>query len=335
MNSKKTSCFVCGALALGLLLTAAPAVRAQTRSATGLGPFVIQTARGNFNVRLLRRDKDMLWVIKEADAGGSFEAGIPLAELRLVEVPPPRVFAVVDQATGDTQIRAAHDGLDRLMQSLKPFRGLPGVPYEDAMLNKGKLYARQGLWREAVRSYEDILQQPHDTGQKTPARIRAGIAYELAGEHENALKHLEGATIPEDDEELLSSALFARGAARGATGDCPGALMDYLYLVVFHPYAQNNEARCLEAALPCYAELKDWESFLKTVQWLRREYPASRETARAEELFAEHREHLQYAGQFVDGETEPPPVKAGDEAAPAPASTPEAGEATIDDIEVD
>ena len=304
---------------------------AQARTSAGIGPFGLQTTRGNFSVRLLRRDKDTLWVIKDSASGGMFEAGVPLAELKMIEMPTPRAFLAAEHAVSADQVRAANDGLDRVMQSLKPFRGLPGIPYDEALLRKGQLSARQGLWRDAVRYYEDILQQPYESAQKEPARIRAGIACGLAGEHEAALQHLEEMTLPQDDDELLSSALFARGSARAGVEDYPGALMDYLYLVVFHPYVQNNEARCLEAALPCYAEIEDWESFLKTIQWLRREHADSRETARAEELFAEHRKKLELAGQFVDGDVAPPTSEPADETGAGP----DVGEATIDDIEVD
>ena len=313
-------------------LLGALVAQAQTATAVpGVGPFAIESARGRVNARLLRRDKETLWVMAESAAGGAYEAGVPLAELKMIEMPVPRVFDLAATAATADQQKAAHDGLDRLISTLKPFRGLPGVIVDDAVLRKGRLYARQGLWRDAVRQYEDVLQQPYESGQKAAARLGAGIAYELSGDHESALKYLEGVEMPEEDEDLISSAVFARASAKVATGRYDAAIMDYLLLVVFHPFVQNNEARCLEAVLPCYAEIKDWESLYKTVQWLRKEYPAAAETRRAEEIFEEHRKELEAAGQFVDGGAEPAPAASKNEAAPAESG----GEATTEDIEAD
>lgn len=326
---------LCAMLVAVLLPVAAPAQTAS--SSAGVGPFAIETARGRINAKLLKRDKETLWVMTEAAAGGNYEAGLPLAELKMIEMPVPRVFDLAAVAASAEQMRVAHDGLDRLINTLRPFRGLPGVIVDDAMLRKGQLYARQGQWRDAVRQYEDVLQQPYASEQKAAARLGAGIAYELSGDHASALKYLEGVEMPEDDEDLLSSAMFARASANVATGRYDAAIMDYLQLVVFHPFVQNNEARCLEAVLPCYVEIKDWESLYKTVQWLRKEYPAAPETRRAEELFEEHRKELEAAGQFVDAQAEPAaatPAAAGDETKPAE-TAPATNAAVIEDIEVD
>lgn len=338
-------------LLAALVLAACPSpAPAQT---TGIGPFAIQTPRGRFNARLLRKDKATLWVMRESADGGQFEAGVPLAEITRIEVPTPRMFAFAEQATSQEQIRAAHDGLDRIIAMLKPFRELPGVNVDEAVLRKGQLYDRQGLWREAVHHYEEIVKLPYPSDQKPAAQLRAGIALELAGEHESALKYLLDAQIPEDDEVLLSSAIFARASALAAADRNTEAIMDYLRLVVFHPYVQNNEARGLEAVLPCYAKLKDWESMLKTIVYLRQEHAGTPETRRAEETFAQYRKELEAAGQFVDGAAAPAQPKAPDAepgtaaatpaaatdaetpapATPAPAQTNE--EATIEDVEVD
>lgn len=326
---------LCAMLAC-LLGPAAAQAQTATAAPAGVGPFAIESVRGRVNARLLRRDKETLWVMTESAAGGAYEAGVPLAELKMIEMPVPRVFDLAATAATADQQKAAHDGLDRLISTLRPFRGLPGVIVDDAILRKGRLYARQGQWRDAVRQYEDVLQQPYESGQKAAARLGAGIAYELSGDHESALKYLEGVEMPEEDEDLISSAVFARASAKVAVGRHDAAIMDYLLLVVFHPFVQNNEARCLEAVLPCYVEIKDWESLYKTVQWLRKEYPAAPETRRAEEIFEEHRKELEAAGQFVDGGAAAPAAAPaeGNEAAPAEAA-PAAGEATIEDIEVD
>lgn len=333
-------------VARGLLLAALifAALPARAAEPSGIGPFAIQSARGRFTARLLRKDKTTLWVMRDAASGGQFEAGIPIADIVTIEVPTPRMFVFAERASSQEQIRAAHDGLDRIIAMLKPYRELPGVNADEAILRKGQLYDRQGLWREAVRHYEDILKQPYATDQKTPARLRAGIALALAGEHEAALNHLLDAEMPDDDEDLLSTAVFARASALAAMDRNTEAIMDYLRLVVFHPYVQNNEARCMEAVLPCYAKIKDWESMLKAILWLRQEHPGSPETRRAEETFSQYRTELEKAGQFVDGSASAaapaapaaPDAPAAEEAAQP--ATPEAAtnqEATIEDVEVD
>ncbi|MBU1693858.1 MAG: tetratricopeptide repeat protein [Verrucomicrobia bacterium] len=306
---------------------------AQSKGAAGVGPVLLVTKDGQFQGRLLRRDKEMLWVTKAAADGSVFEAGIPLADIKRIRMGTPRVFAAIDQAGSETQVRAVHDGLDRLILSLKPFRGLPGIPMDEAILRKGQLYARQGLWRDAIRQYEDILKQSYECEQKDAARLRAGIASELAGDPKAALKYLENAVLPEDDEELLSTALFSRANALATEGRPEDALLDYLRLVVFYPFVQNNELRGLEAAVACYVEIKDWESLHKTVQWLRQEYPDARETKRAGGLLEGHREEMEAAGTVLDeGAAAVEGEPAAEEAAPG---TPAPARADTEDIQVD
>ncbi|HOW98719.1 MAG TPA: hypothetical protein P5567_01690 [Kiritimatiellia bacterium] len=310
-----------------ILLGAALGAFAQTPAEPGVGPALVLTKDGQFPARLLRRDQEMLWVSKSTEDGSAFEAGIPLADIQKIRMPSPRVFAAADVAANDEQFRAVHDALDRLIQSLKPFRGLPGVPMDEAILRKGQLYARQGLWREAIRQYEDILKQPYECEQKTAARLRAGIASELAGDAKAALTYFENVVLPEDDEELLSTALFSRANALAADGRPQDALLDYLRLVVFHPYMQNNELRGLEAAVGCYAQLKDWESLHKTVAVLQQDYPGTRESKHAAEVEAEHRAEMEAAGTVLDEgatvepEGEPSAAAASTSAPPVRADT--------------
>ena len=311
---------------------------AQAPTQPGVGPVLLETKDGQVQGRLLRLDKDMLWVNKATADGGAFEAGIPVADIKTIRMGAPRVFAAADLAGNEDQFRLVHEGLDRLILSLKPFRGLPGIPMDEAILRKGQLYARQGLWREALRQYEDILQQSYECEQKTAARLRAGIACELSGDPGAALKYLESAVLPEDDEELLSTALFSRASALAAAGRHEDALMDYLRLVVFYPFVQNNEIRGLEAAVACYAEIKDWESLYKTVQWLRQEYPSAREMRNVEEILQDHRQQMEEAGTVMDdgaatpGATNAPAAEQG---MPATTGSPPAGAATTEDMKAD
>lgn len=301
------------------------------RLAAAIGPFAIETTRGVVEARLSRCDSNTLWIVREG-AGGVFEAGLPLTEVKRVEVPTPRLFAVAEQAATADAIRTAHEALDRLIATLRPFRNVPGIPYYDALLKKALLFDRQGAWRDAIRVYEDVLKQSPDGPWKALARWRAGIAYEMAGEHERALEQLDGASLP-DEEDLLSSVLFSRGMARMALNRHRDALMDFLYLVVFQPFVQDNERRGLDAAMMCYAELKDWESLLKTIQWLQKEYPGSSEARHAAELYNEHRAHMEQAASFIDEGAAAPTSDSGARSEPAGSAPAEA--ATIEDIEVD
>ncbi len=321
------------AAVLLLLGCASTLAQSSARLAAAIGPFSIETARGTIEARLSRCDSNTLWVVREG-AGGAYEAGIPLKEITRVLVPTPRAFVFAEQANTPDALRTAHEALDRLIGSLRPFRLVPGIPYYEALLQKARVYDRQGAWRDSLRLYEEMLKQPGDDSWKQSARRQAGIAYELIGEHQRAADMLEGVALP-DDEEMLSSVLFSRGLARAALNRHREALMDFLYLVVFHPFVQNNELRGLDAATTCYVELKDWESLLKTIQWLQKEYPGTPEARRAQELYADHRAEMAEAAQFIGGEAPPAtgPKPSSESEQKSGAGGPDA--ATIEDIEVD
>jgi tetratricopeptide (TPR) repeat protein len=299
------------------------------RLAAAIGPFPIETSRGVVEARLSRCDSNTLWIVREG-ASGAYEAGLPLSEVKRVAVPTPRIFTAAEQASTADMIKAAHEAMDRLIAMLRPFRNVPGIPYYEALLRKAQLYDRQGLWRDSIRLYEDLLKPPTDAPWKQMARWRAGVAYELGGEHQRAVELLDGVPLPED-EILLSSVLFSRGMARAALNRHRDALTDFLYLVVFHPFVQDNERRGLDAAMNCYAEIKDWESLLKTAQWMQKEYPGTAEARHAAELLSEYRAQLEQVAPFVGVEM---PAKASAAPAAEQPACPPANAATIEDIEV-
>jgi len=243
--------------ALGLLSLAA-AAQAQ------LGPWPIQTKQAAFEAEIIKREKDLLWVQRKAadSSQAAPQIGIAIPDIVQIQVPRPPLLDMAEKlrtspAATDAQFAAAHSALDKMILQLKPLRDLPGIPAHEAMLAKGRLYDAKGLWRESTRIYEDILAKAPGTAIATNAQILAGIAFAKGGEHQFAVEYLGGVPLPEEDEELLSTLLFALGDSYFALGNYDNALLSYLPLVVFYPFVYDNEPRGLAAALGCYAELKE------------------------------------------------------------------------------
>ncbi len=286
--------------ALGLAVLAPLAASAQ------LGPWPIQTKQTAFEASIVKRDKDILWVErKSADGARSPQIGLPVADVVQIGMPRPALFDAVEKirtspAATDAQFAAAHAALDKMILQLRPLRDLPGIPANEAMVAKGRLYDAKGLWRESTRLYEDVVLKAAGTAAATNARILAGIAYAQGGEYHSAVEYLGGIPLPEEDEEILSKLLFALGDSYFALGNYDNALLSYLPLVVFYPYVYDNESRGLAAALACYAELKEWEPLYRSIQEIQKNYPASPAAKTAAEFLEKYKQELIDAGQFVD-----------------------------------
>ena len=286
--------------ALGLALLAPLAASAQ------LGPWPIQTKQAAFEASIVKRDKDVLWVErKSADGARSPQIGLPVADVVRIGMPRPALFDAVEKirlapAATDAQFAAAHAALDKMILQLRSLRDLPGIPANEAMVAKGRLYDAKGLWRESTRLYEDVVLKAAGTAAATNARMLAGIAYAQGGEYHAAVEYLGGIPLPEEDEEILSKLLFALGDSYFALGNYDNALLSYLPLVVFYPYVHDNEARGLAAALACYAELKEWEPLYRSIQEIQKNSPASPAAKTAAEFLEKYKQELIDAGQFVD-----------------------------------
>ena len=271
-----------------------------------LGPYPIQTPQASFEAKLVKRDKDMLWVQREsADGAASPQVGIAVADILQVRMPRPSLFDAVEKvrtapAATDAQFAAAHAALDKFILQTKSLRDIPGIPADEALLLKGRLYDKKGLWREAARLYEDILAKGKPSAISTNAQILAGIAYAKGGEPQFAIEYLGGMPLPEEDEEVLSQLLFALGDSYFALENYDNALLSYLPLVVFYPYVYDNEPRGLAAALGCYAQLKEWEPLYRSIQEIQKNYPDTPAAQTAEEFLEKYKEDLVAAGQFVD-----------------------------------
>lgn len=283
-----------------LIAASAPEARAQ------LGPYPIQTKQATFEASLIKRDKDILWVErKSADGSRSPQVGLAVADIVQIQMPTPTLFAAVEKirttpAATDAQIAAAHAALDKFILQTKALRDLPGIPAHEAMVLKGRLYDKKGLWRESSRIYEDVLAKAPPSTLSTNAQILAGVAYAKGEEWQFAVEYLGGMPLPEEDEELLSALLFALGNAYFALENYDNALLSYLPLVVFYPYVFDNEPRGLAAALGCYAKLKEWEPLYRSIQEIQKLYPDSPAAKVAEGFLEEYKADLIQAGQFVD-----------------------------------
>ena len=286
--------------ALGLALLAPLAASAQ------LGPWPIQTKQTAFEASIVKRDKDILWVErKSADGTRSPQIGLPVADVVQIGMPRPALFDAVEKirlapAATDRQFAAAHAALDKMILQLRSLRDLPGIPANEAMVAKARLYDAKGLWRESTRLYEDVVLKAAGTAAASNAQILAGIAYAQGGEHHSAVEYLGGIPLPEEDEEILSKLLFALGDSYFALGNYDNALLSYLPLVVFYPFVHDNEPRGLAAALACYAELKEWEPLYRAIQEIQKNYPAHPAAQTAAEFLEKYQKELIDAGQFVD-----------------------------------
>lgn len=289
-----------GAVSFLLLAALPPSALAQ------LGPYPIQTKQAAFEASLVKRDKDILWVErKSSDGSRSPQVGIAVADVLQIQMPRPALFDAVEKirtspAAADAQFAAAHSALDKFILQTKALRDLPGIPADEAILLKGRLFSQKGLWREALRQYEDVVAKSKIPALATNAQILAGIAYSKEGEHQFAVEYLGGIPLPEEDEELLSQLLFALGDSYFALGNYDNALLSYLPLVVFYPYVYDNEPRGLAAALGCYAALKEWEPLYRSIQEIQKNYPGTPAAETAAEFLEKYQKELVDAGQFVD-----------------------------------
>ena len=303
-----------------------------------LGPYPIQTKQAAFEAKIVKRDKDILWVQRESAEGTTPQVGIAVGDILRIQMPRPALFDGIEKirtapAATDAQFAAAHAALDKFILQTKALRDLPGIPADEAILLKGRLYDAKGLWRESTRLYEDILAKSASSAVATNAQMLAGIAYAKGGEYNQAVEYLGGIALPEEDEEILSQLLFALGDSYFALENYDNALLSYLPLVVFYPYVYDNESRGLAAALGCYAKLKEWEPLYRSIQEIQKTYPDTPAAKTAAEFLEKYKDDLIRAGQFVDAakvtSADAPIAPQAAPAAPAtPAAEPAAAEAT-------
>lgn len=301
------------------LLAAQTCVRAQTpapATATtpapaaprGIGPFSLETTRGTLTVRLLRRDRDLVWVVQQLSSGQTVDTGLPAREIVKFNLARPRLFQAVEAAPPG-QAQALRPQLENYIRQLAPYRDLPGLNVDEAQLLLGRILEQAEDWKGAAAVYAEIIGQPYQPAEAARARLRRGLCLARLDQPAEALPLLETAALGEDDDlELVSDVYLARAGALQKLERHEEAVLAYLHLVVFLPYTRDNEARALAAVLPSYAALQDWDAAYKTVGAVTGKYPDSPWAKVAQEFAGTYPEEMKKEAAFRgDAETETAP----------------------------
>ncbi len=279
----------------------APAVAAPAAAPAaprGIGPFSIETARGTLSVRLLRRDRDLVWIVQQMNSGQTVDTALPAKEITRFILPRPRLFQALDVATKE-QAKLLRPQLEAYIRQLMPYRDLPGLNVDEAQLLLGRLLELEEDWKGAAAAYADILAQPYKPAESARAGLRRGLCLARLELPEEAAPLLVTDGLgDEDDLDMVSEIYFARGAVMQKLGRHEEALLSLLHLVVFLPYVRDNEPRALAEALPSYAALNDWDAAYKTVQQLREKYAESPAAKQAEAFAEKYPEQMKKEADF-------------------------------------
>jgi len=277
---------------------------AQTSIERGVGPYTLNTKRGEITVRLLRREGDMIWLDRQVQSGEWLETGVPRSDVVEFKAPRPPEFIAADKARTPEEISTVIDQLRKLISRLRTFRDLPGIPVDEAIMITARLNEQRGFWRDALPHYEELLGQSYEIPDRQRVRYLAGLCLWKMQDKPKALTYLLDNPVPEDDMSLLSSVLLARADCLAATGRHREAADCYLSLIVFYPYEQSNEVQALSRIIPSYIELGEWDAVMKTFDALQGAYPEAPETAETGKLLARHAEKVEAEKQFQVNEEE-------------------------------
>ncbi len=263
----------------------------------GVGPFKLRTRDGSEQmVRLLRRDKDTVWVLRQTGSGKELEMGITPQDVGTFVFGRQSAFVAAERATTPKQMQAVQKQLRAISRQLKPYRDLTGMIADRAMYLEAWLWERQDKHSVALKLYQDIADQPYENDVKPLARLRLGICQAASGDYEKALEHLVLSDLPSSDLELTVDVHFALGQAYTNLERYDEAAMHYLHPVVFLPYVNQIEPRCLAAVLQCYAGMEDWVSFHQTYRALLKDHPDHPATESATLYAAQFEERLLQQG---------------------------------------
>lgn len=273
------------------LAPSAACAQASTRE-RGIGPFNLETTRGPASVRLLKIDREMLWVDQRTSDGRFIEVGIPRAQIVKFDIPKLPIIEAARAAVTTQQIAQVEAPLKRIIDMLRPYRELPGMPVYDALAIQGRLLMTQNRNVEAMNVLNEVSTSAKDEEMKQDAKLRIALLYSRQGDTEKTLSILDNAAFPDDDPEFLDDLYAARAAARSASGRHKEAVMDYYYSVVFAPHINHAEQRSLLAALPDFASMDDWASAARAIEVLRDQYGDAEETKKAEDWAAQYEKQI-------------------------------------------
>ena len=279
---------------LGFGLDAGAAQKKWSRR--GVGPYTMEAAHGTFEVKLLRIEKELLWVLQRSKSGDEIETGIDLARIKNIEVPRPTLFDSAEYAEKLASIERLQGALRVFIKNHEPFRSLPGMITDEAYYWRARLFMKEQKWKQAARTFENVLDKKYlGKEQLVDAYLRTGLCFAKMNEPKKALKYLQLDHMPDDDLEFVSEAYFARGQALESVEKYKHALIHYLNLVVFYPFVNDNEVKAMEKTLPCYVALEHWQPAKETYEAMKRLYPEAPETVRATEYLREFQDKLKVA----------------------------------------
>jgi len=271
---------------------------AQTTRERGFGPYTLITRRGEATVRILRRDGDIVWVDRLVQSGAYVETGVPRSEIMEFKAPRPALFDQAEKVEKPEEVSAIIDQLRRLSAQLRPYRDLPGISMNEALILQAKLNEKREYWRDALLIYQELMNQPYDYPGKNMVRYWAGINLWKMNQKEKALEYLMDEPIPDEDMDLFSDILFMRANSYSELGRHREAVDTYLQMIVFYPYYRTNELRALSGILTNYIALQDWDATTKSLEALKLDYAEAPQTLEAEAMLQKYQEQLEKERQF-------------------------------------
>lgn len=285
-------------MVMALITLGGDDLAAQTARERGIGPFNLSTKRGDIQVRLLRREGDIIWVDRMVQSGSFVETGLPRSDIVEFKSGKPAVFVAAEQAQTPEQISASIDALRKMVAQLRAYRDLPGMPVNSALILQAKLNERRESWREALLIYQELLTQPYEFPERPMVRYWAGMNLWRMDQKEKALEYLLDDPVPDEDLDAMSDILYARADSLSAAKRYREAIDTYLGLIVFYPYVRTNELRALSGILPNYFALQDWDATVKSIEAMKRDYADAPETAAAEAMLQQFASEVEKEKQF-------------------------------------
>ena len=162
--------------------------------------------------------------------------GLPLADIKSVEMPMPAALAEVKNGTPE-QILAVAEPL------VEKFKGLPADWVVQAMVMAGNAYAAQNNLEKSSAVFAEIKSLYGNSSSSSEAAVGMARLALQQGKTDDALTLLQ--PLIEKAQQTLSyspseglaygSAFLLQGQALQARSDAPGALEAYLKVDIFSP----------------------------------------------------------------------------------------------------